>query len=448
MEKYEWKDKFGDNALVPVPLEQRRSAMASFLIFTGVLACIAAIMAGGTLGSMFSLKDLIIVSVVGCAILAIIGGLTAVMGVTSGCSTYVNMRWPYGRIGSWILGTIVAGLACGIGWFAIQTWFFGIFANALIPIDIWIFAAIGGALMILTAAYGFRGLGVLSYLVVPMFLLLAGVGFMVAVGEAGGLSALLAAQPATPAPTVVGITAVVGTYIAGSIITQDITRYCTSAAGGATAWIIQVLILMPYMFVGAGSMMLVTGELNIAAAMAAAGLGVGAFLIVFFGQWTTNDNNLYSGALSVNLWAPIKKWILVVILGMIGTVVAVYYSVTAGANVGAASPFMDFLTLLGKALPAIGGGLIADYYIYQWYKGVKLSERYRIKPGMEISELNWVGLVAVAAGVAGGFLIPWGIAAINSILLAFLVYIILSILLDKAGIPITIGKHKLPVTGT
>lgn len=423
--------------------------MACFLIFTGVLACIAALMAGAMLGTMFPLKDLIVVSIIGCAILAVIGGLTAIIGATSGCSSYVNMRWPYGRIGAWIMGTIVAGLACGIGWFAIQTWFFGIFANALLPgVSIVIFAVIGGALMILTAAYGFRGLGVLSYLVVPMFLLLAGVGFMVAVGEAGGLSALLEAEPATPAPMLAGITAVVGTYIAGAIITQDIVRYSTSARGGAAAWIIQVLILMPYMFVGAGSMMLVSGEINLAAAMAAVGLGVGAFLIVFFGQWTTNDNNLYSGALSVNLWAPVKKWILVVILGVIGTAVAAYYAITAGGDVGAASPFMDFLMLLGRLLPAIGGGLIADYYVYRWYKGVRLRERYRIEPGMEIAELNWVGIVAVAVGVACGFLIPWGIAALNSILGGFIVYVVLSISLDKAGVPIAIGKHKLPVTGT
>lgn len=444
----EWRDKFGDYALVPVPSDQKRSAVASFLIFTGVLACIAAILGGGSLGLMYSFSNLVLISVLGCVILAVIGGLTAVIGSVSGCSTYVNMRWPYGRIGAWVMGTIAAGVASGIGWFAIQTWFLGIFANVLVPsIAIWMAAAIGGVLMILTAIYGFRGLGILSYLVVPMFLLIAGIGFLVAVGEAGGLSGLLQAEPATPASVAAGITAVVGLYISGAIITQDITRYTESVRGGAAAWIVQVLILMPYMLVGAGSMMLVTGGANIAVSMSTVGLGLGAFLLVFFGQWTTNDNNLYSGSLSINLWAPVKKWVIVVVLGVIGLGVAIYFAFTAGGNVGAASPFMNFLNLLGKILPAIAGGIIADFYVYRWYKGEGLSERYQIEPGMEIPEINWVGIVAVLIGILGGFLIGWGIAALNSLILGFVVYIVLSIPLDKAGVSITVGKHELRETG-
>lgn len=446
-EEYRWKDKFGDFALVPTPSAQKRSTMSAFLIFTGVLACIAAILGGGSLGLMFSFKDLILVSFAGCAILAVIGGLTGVIGGQSGCSTYVNMRWPYGRIGAWVFGTIMSGFAAGIGWMAIQTWFLGIFASVLVPVSIWLAALIGGILMVLTAAYGYRGLAFLSYLVVPMFLLLAGIGFLVAVGEAGGLSALLAKVPAEPGSVTAGITSVVGMYVVGAVITQDVTRYCKSRAGGGVAWAVQVMILMPFMLIGAGSMMLVTGAANIAVAMSTLGLGAGAFLLVFFGQWTTNDNNLYSGSLSVNLYTPFRKWIIVVILGAIGTALAIYWAITAGSNVGAASPFMDFLDLLGKIIPPIGGGLIADFYIFRRYKGERLSERYLIEPGMEIPEINWAGIVAVAAGIAVGFLIPWGIAALNALITGFGVYLILSIPCDKMGIPITIGKHKLPETG-
>lgn len=448
--KYPWKDRFGDFALVPIPTGERRSMMSCFLIFTGVLACIAAIMGGGTLGTMFNFRDLILVSVVGCAILAVIGGLTAGIGANSGCSTYVNMRFPYGRIGSWIFGTIIAGISCGIGWFAVQTWFFGIFVNAIVPkiflSEIWVAAIWGGFFMILTAVIGYRGLAILSYLTVPMFMLLAGIGFMVAIGEsAGGFSGLLKIAPSNPAPFVAGVTAVVGMYIAGATITQDMTRYTARARDGAIAWIVQVMVLMPYLLVGAGSMVLATGEANIAAAMVAIGLGVGAFLLVFFGQWTTNDNNLYSGALSVNTYIPIKKWVLTAALGIIGIGLAVYWGRTAAAGM---QPFIDFITTLGKVLPPIAGGLIADFYIYRWYKGLKFPERYKVKPGMEIPELNWAGIVAVVLGVLiGGYWITWGIPALNSFLLAFAVYLVLAIPCDKAGVPLTIGKHILPETG-
>lgn len=448
--KYQWKDKFGDFALVPVPPGERRSMMSSFLVFTGVLACIAAIMGGGALGTMFNFQDLIIVSVVGCAILAAIGGLTAGIGSNSGCSTYVNMRFPYGRVGSWIFGTIIAGISCAIGWFAVQTWFFGIFLNAIAPetflSEIWVAAIWGGFFMILTAVIGFRGLAFLSYLTVPMFMLLAGIGFMVSIGESpGGFTGLLETAPASPASFVAGVTAVVGMYIAGATITQDITRYTGRARDGAVAWIVQVMILMPYLLVGAGGMVLVTGGANIAAAMAAIGLGVGAFLLVFLGQWTTNDNNLYSGALSINTWIPIKKWVLTVVLGMMGIVLAVYWGLTAATGM---QPFIDFISLLGRILPPIAGGLIADFYIYRWYKRLKFSERYVVKPGMEVPELNWAGIVAVVLGaLIGGFWVTWGIPALNSFFIALILYVVIAIPCDKAGVPITIGKHTLPETG-
>lgn len=449
MAKYQWKDKFGDYALVPTPPVERRSLMSSFLVFTGVLACIAAIIGGGALGTNFDFTDLIIVSVIGCAILAAIGGLTAGIGSSTGCSTYVNMRFPYGRIGSWIFGTIISGISCGIGWFAVQTWFFGIFLNTLYPgsffTQIWVAAIWGGALMILTAVLGFRGLAFLSYLAVPMFMLLAGIGFMAAIGEsAGGFSGLLTTEPSAPTSLVAGITAVVGMYIAGATITQDVTRYGMRAKDGAIAWIVQVMILMPFLLVGAGSMVLVTGQPNIAAAMMAIGLGAGAFLLVFFGQWTTNDNNLYSGALSINTYIPVKKWMLTVALGIIGIGLAAYWGLTAGAGMG---PFINFISTLGKLLPPIAGGLVADFYIYRWYKRLEFSKRYEIKPRMEVPELNWAGVIAAAVGMAVGHFITAGIPPLNGFFTAFLLYLLIAIPCDKAGVSITIGKHILPETG-
>lgn len=448
MEDYEWKDEVGDFALVPVPPGERRGLAATFLTYTGVLATIAVLLTGGTLGTTFNFTQIILVSVSGCAVLAVIGGLIAPMGPISGCSTYVNIRFPFGRMGAWIFGTIVAGFACGIGWFAVQTWFFGIFVNAIAPqmflSKIWVAAIWGGILMILTAIYGYKGLATLSYLVVPMFILLAGVGMVASIGEAGGLSALLEATPAKSAPFTTGITAVIGAYIAGATITSDISRYCRRPRDGSIAWIVQVLVLMPFMLAGGGAMVLATGKANVAFAMAGLGMGLGAFLLAMFGQWTTNDNNLYSGALSFNTYLPIRKSVLTAIIGAIGTGIAAYWGVTARAGM---QPFMNFLHILGKLLPAIAGGLIADFYVYRKYLGIEFSDRYQVETGMKIPELNWAGIVAAVIGmVVGGWLTP-GIAAVNSLLISFALYLVIAVPCTEMEVPIGIGEHELPKTG-
>jgi hypothetical protein len=41
--KYEWVDIYGDYTLVPVPETALRTTTAIFFVFTGVLACIAAL---------------------------------------------------------------------------------------------------------------------------------------------------------------------------------------------------------------------------------------------------------------------------------------------------------------------------------------------------------------------------------------------------------------------
>jgi len=448
-EDWVWEDKFGDYSLVPVPAHERRSFLSIFYVFMGVLACIAVLWGGGTLGLQFTFKEVVLVAVVGSAILAVVGGLTAAIGGISKCSTYVNMRYPFGRIGSQLFGTIIAGIACGIGWFAVQTWLFGIIMNSLFP-NVWwakvgVAAIWGGLLMMTTAIIGFKGLAWLSYLAVPFFMLLAGVGVMIGIANAGGFAGLTGIKPATPASFGVGVTQVVGMYIAGAVITADISRYTKKVSDGPIAWIVQVIIFQVYMLAGAAALTLATGAANVAQALLVGGAGLGAILMAIFGQWTTNDNNLYNGALSFSTWIPIKKKYITIGEGLIGVGLAAWFGFSAGASM---QPFQDFLTFLGKILPAIGGVLIADFYLYRWYKKEPLKQRYHLKPGMKIAQVNWVGWVSVVlATIIGGWVIKSGIAALNVMVLGVIFYIVVATVCDGLGVKIDIGEHIIDKTG-
>ncbi|MBN2325133.1 MAG: cytosine permease [Spirochaetes bacterium] len=444
-EEWPWEDAYGDYSMVPVPRHEKRSFSSIFYVYMGVLACIAVLWGGSTLGLQYTVKQAILVALIGSAILAVIGGLTAPIGGISGTSTYVNMRFPFGSIGSQVFGSIVAGIACGIGWFSVQAWLFGIIVHTLFPNAVWanvgVAATWGGLLMMITALIGFRGLAWLSYLAVPFFMLIAGVGAMIGVAQGGGFAGLMSLAPAEPTPIGVGITQVVGMYIAGGIITADISRYARKAFSGALAWIIQIIIFQVYMLSGAAILMIATGASDVAGALLAGGAGIGAFLMAILGQWTTNDNNLYNGALSFNTWLHTKKWHITLGEGIIGVGIAAWVGFAAGASM---DPFMKFLTLLGKILPSIGGVLIADFYLYRWYKKVPFKKRYKGTPGMKVALVNWVGWLSVGLGTwIGGWLLKWGIAALNGLILGLVIYTVLSIVLDAAGVKITVGEHTI-----
>jgi cytosine permease len=175
------------------------------------------------------------------------------------------------------------------------------------------------------------------------------------------------------------------------------------------------------------------------------GAGIGAFLMAILGQWTTNDNNLYSGALSFNTWLHTKRVYITIVEGVIGVAIAAYVGFKAGVSM---DPFMKFLTLLGKILPSIGGVLIADFYIYRWFKKVPFKERYRATPGMKIAIVNWAGWASVIIGtVVGGWLMKWGIAALNGLILGAVAYIVISIICDLAGIKMEFGSHTIDEKG-
>lgn len=446
--KRQWVDKFGDYATVPVPEDENRSLMNIFLVYTGVLAVIAAIVGGGALGAKFTIGEMFLVFVGGSAILAVIGGLIAFIGGQSSCSTYVNLRFPFGMWGSWLWGVIMSGIPSGIGWFAVETWLFGVTMNVIFPHSILgnvgLAAIWGGFLMMLTAIYGYRGLSFISYLTVPMFLLLALAGFMVGLSQTGGLGQLLALQPPKEGSFVSGLTEVVGLYIVGAVITMDVGRYAKKAWHASLAWVIQVLVIMPFLLMGGGAMVLATGQGNPIVAMVEAGIGVGALLMALFGFWTTNDNNLYSGALSWSLFVPLEKSKITAIEGIIGTAIAAYVGFQAGLSM---TPFTNFISLLGKVLPAIGGVLIADFYIYRWYKGNGLTNRYEQAPGDVFAKINWVGWAsAIVATCLGGFYLP-GVAAINSLVLGVVIYAVIAIVVDELGYPLGIGEHKIDETG-
>ncbi len=429
-----------------MPEEHTKSTLNIFMIYMGVLAVVAAIFAGSALAKMYDAVTMLEVAILGNIVLAIFGGLIAYVGGSTRANTYMILRYPLGRLGS-LAGNVIVSAIPLVVWFAVETWLFGLTVNVIYPnhpltsiaaASIW-----GGLLMMVTAYYGFRAMAILSYVTVPFWYTLVVIGFFASVDLAGGFSKIWAVRPEVIAPIGAGITYVVGVYAAGSVITSDVARYGRKPWSGSVAWATHVIFFMTALLFAGGVMTLLTGSPNVIVAIAQIGLGLGALLLAILGQWTTNDNNLWSAALAwINTTGKLNKRAWVVILGVIGTLIAGLWAGLWGMSL---QPFINFAMMLGYFIPPVGAVIIADFYIFRpFVLGLKNPrERYRFGPGTKYYAINIPGIIAVALGGA----IAWytsttgmGAPVINGIIVAFITYIVLITALHKAGMPWGIGE--------
>lgn len=446
------KDVYGDYATLPVPKEELRSTLNIFMVYMGVLAVIAAIFAGSGLAQMYDLRTTIVVALIGNILLAIFGGLIAYIGGVTRANTYMLLRYPLGKIGAAIGSLIVSALPLII-WFAVETWLFAITVNVIYPghplttivaSSIW-----GGILMMITAYIGYKALAVLSYITVPFWYTLIVIGFAAAVDLNGGFESLWRVGPSSIAPLGIGITYVFGLYAAGCVITSDVSRYGIKRWSGSVAWAFHVAIFMTALLFAGAAMTLLTGAPNVIVAIAQIGLGVGALLLAILGQWTTNDNNLWSAALAwINITGKFQKKVWVLITGIIGTIISALWGGLWGMSL---DPFISFGTLLGNFIPPVGAVLIADYYIVSKYI---VKRDYRFSPGTKISLVNIPGILSMFIGGFIGWIsttygvhLPTGVGVADSIITSFILYLLLVVAMHKLNVKFEVGEWIVGETG-
>ncbi|MCE3201598.1 cytosine permease [Paenibacillus sonchi] len=430
-----------DYAIQSVPAEKRKSWLNVAFTSCGWIISLSTIFVGGSLAAGMTFGQAILAAVIGMTILAVYGFFQGWMGAKYGVATAVLARQAFGRAGAGLFG-ILLSLTMGIGWFGWQVAFFGSTIEQMFPGQ-WFadptFAIIwGGVLMIFTALIGYKGITYLSFVAVPLVIVLSIWGIFVAADASGGLSDLFALQPTGASLGLfAGITLVVGNAALGAIVFPDVSRYGkTPLAGGMGA--------AAGYFVGgifsvvAGAAMTFAAQLpdlgstpNIPAVMAKLGMGFFAFLILVFAQWSNNDNNLYTGALGLRNVVKLPKFVLVLIMGGLGIVIAL---------TGYQDHFVPFLNFLGVYVPPIAGVMIADHWIvrrgtYQFGEGTKY---------------NGINLAAIAAVIIAGVIasnIAWGISPINSTVLGLIIYPVLTALLRLLRIPYEWGQTTEDSTG-
>lgn len=395
-----------------VNVEGRRSLFSMFMIMLGFTFFSASMWTGQTLANGFDLPDFIAALILGGLILGAYTGLLGFIGAESGMTLDLLARRSFGNQGSRIPSALIAFTQ--VGWFGVGIAMFAIpIASELLGLEVtpdhmpwqgYAMVAAAGAVMTASAYFGIKGLALISTIAVPCVAILGTVAMYMAVSQGDATLYEQFARSTSDMTVFAGVGLVIGSFVSGGTATPNFTRFARSPRTGLWVTVIAFFLGNSLMFFfGAVSSIYVGGN-DIFEVMVRLGLFYVAILVLGLNIWTTNDNALYTSGLGLSNIFGRSKRSMVLVAGTVGTVLAVWLYWN----------FCNWLTLLNGTLPPIGAILIVDYFLFRHMDADRhVKKRYR-----------WYSLIGLFAGATVALSIPWGIASINGMATAIVIYLI------------------------
>jgi len=426
-----------DYALSRMPMSERKHWFVVFLQRYGQMSALSQFLLGATLGFGMTFWEAFWALTLGAVILEVVAIFTGIAGMREGLSTSMLTRWTgFGRYGSAILGLIIT--ISLMGWFGVQNAVFAEGLVSLVPnfLPLWAWEIVTGAVVTAIVIWGFLSMTWTAYITVPAFVLLC----FYSIGKALSQTSLgdLVSSPAPgPAMTIgAGATLVAGGFIVGAVINPDMCRFNRS---------VKDVVLNTVLGITLGEYTIgLIGVLLAHYAKTADVIGIvtttsGAIGVLVLVAATTkiNDWNLYSGSLGLANFIDtmfnrrIHRGLLTLIVGGVGTLLSA---------LGILSHFIDFLTILGVAIPPVAAIIVVDYFILKAHRQVLDSSR--AVGGVPAASPAWspAGWVSWIVGGLVGYYVHWGIASVNSLVVAGVLYFVLSKVLPEP--PSTVPTHS------
>lgn len=406
-----------DNALAPVPENQRQHWLTPAVIFGGLEFTIPVLMVGASLTASFGMTKILLI-----LIIALFGfqwagnALQGYIGAKTGRSSSVIAKSSFGTVQArFIVGFTI--FIVSLGWWALQTAVAGNAMSAMFGIDYqtnWIgwalVTTVAGLLFALPSIIGYNSMKWTDYLAVPSGLLLI-IGGIYLTLKNTGLHKILEWNPEPSMTILAGISLVIGVNVSQWVIASDYTRYAKPV--WRDNWIIPsgiAVIGFPLFVVGA-IMSVGVGDADIVNVMMNLGFPFWGFLILWLATWTSQLVNNYSMGLALANLLNVNSSRGRALLTLIGTILAIIVALA-----GILQYFEDFLYLTALLYPAIAGVMMADFFFIRKQKWVEI-------PGW-----NWMATIAVLVGVVVGYLTqyvyPMGLPAVQSLLASILAYVI------------------------
>jgi cytosine permease len=401
--------KITDTQVVPWPRVAAVGAMVAFSLpsfITGLEVYVS-----------LSPVQALLALLIGSLIIFAIGGVMGAIGAKTRLSSYLLVRIAFGDKGASVVN--IAFAISLLGWFGVNINLFGdavsrlaldVFDITIAPLTL---AVIASFCMTLTTVIGFKAINWLSTIMVPV---LAGVTFLLAysVLSESSLEQILSHERTATITLGEGVSAVVGAIIIGAIILPDVTRFVKHWSNAVYIAFISYVLVQLVVMVAAGLAASESGKTDILDIMIDLGLGVGASIIVIAGSWVLNSLNLYSAVLSTSVTFPkLNATMLTVALGVVGVLVAL---------LNLLDNFITFIFYLSVIFVPVAGVIISDYLFIRpaAYRIESLSDNRSISPkGFIAWLLSAIFVILTTEGIIPS---PSGIAAIDAILLAGVIY--------------------------
>ena len=390
-----------DYSLEAVPESARKGFWNMFFVMLGFTFFSASMSVGAKLGNGLDLSGFIWACVIGGVILSAYCGVLAFIGASTGLNMDLLCRRAFGTKGSY-LSSFLLGFT-QIGWFGVGVAMFSIPAAQLLGINEWILTIVAGLLMTATAATGMKALEIVSYISVPLIVILGVYSMITATAEGGGLVAIFG-QSAGGITLFTGIGYVIGSFISGGTATPNFIRFAKNRKIAVWTTVIAFFLGNTLMFCFGAVGGAFTGADDIFYVMIAQGLAIPALVVLGANIWTTNNNALYTGGLALsNITGKPMKY-LTWAAGIIGTALAIWLYWN----------FCGWLNVLNCALPPIGITVILDYF--------KNRKKYEGTHNEAI--VNWFNVIGVIAAALVANFLHWGIAAVNAMVVAAIFFFI------------------------
>jgi cytosine permease len=388
----------------------------------GQLSDLTVFLLGATLGAGMSFWGAFWSLTLGSVILELVAIFAGIAGVREGLSTSVLARWTgFGRSGSALIGLVVATSL--IGWFGIQNAIFAEGLHALVDgVPVWLWSIVTGLAVTALVVFGFRWMAWIAYLTVPAFLLLAGWSIIGELSDHSLGDLLGTAGFGEPMSIATGATIVAGSYIAGAVLTPDMTRFNRST-GDVVKQTVVSITLGQYVLGLVGVVLAYAIRSADVVTIFAATSGTIGVIILVSATVKINDWNLYSSSLGfVNTLSTVfglrvNRVVATIAIGVLGTTLSA---------LGILDRFADFLTILGVALPPIAGIMVAEYFLVRrWRPALDESREQGRLPETEPGWVPATLVIWVGAAVLGWWSEQeqFGIPALNSLVVAGVVYL-------------------------
>ncbi|QSQ08141.1 Cytosine permease [Koleobacter methoxysyntrophicus] len=410
-----------DFPLDHVPESARVGLVSLAAVLLGFTFFSPTMVAGGRVAAAYSLNDFLKVMLAGNLILGLYVGVMAVIGTKTGLTSVLLSRYALGSMGAKWAGFLLGGTQ--LGWYAVSAAYVAeLYAAAFNMPNSYIFWAVFWSLVMgFTAVYGFKGMETISYIAIPLILVLTVWVPILGIQKAGSWSALAAIRPESSMPMTTALTIIVGTFASGGTQVTNWSRFAKSAG-------ISFFAAMLAFFFGNGLMIFSGGigaiafqQPDLVEVFLQMGIIFFAMAILTVNIWTTNDAAAYAfgvaGAEFFN--RPDKKPF---VIG--GVLIA-----TVLAATGIYSWFIPWLVMLGIFIPPLGGTIIGDF-LFTWKGKMPRMEEVEFKP------LRYSNIVAYLLGTVAAWLgqtFDFGIPPLQGIIVAALMVPVVNAVFKAVG---------------